>query len=647
MHDDERPDPPAQPPTGPDPEGTATWVGEAGVSGEHVFESGRAPRLHWALMVLGPAGLAIAILTSLWSSSRHVVRSVNVQVETRAVIGEQLAIRTQIVGGDLKPLPGSTAVRLSLVDDGGVTHELAALREVGDGLSQGTFIVPALEPGSAELLLHYLPVAGWVEPFEERVPIELVRERDASLGRVVVSENMLQWADDTDAQPESVRIDVIPDGRLLAGFDNRVFVRVTDVAGRPWKPAFGSARIQVRLASGEFGGIVGDPDKPPILYDGPVDALGLVSVSGLLSSDAVRFEVQLVGDKEIAAAKAAAEAAANPLVESPPAENPPPEAAPPEAAPPEAAPPVVEAPAALTGPKRRLRFVSFAGTVRVSASTDFAHPGEEIKITVDAISTKRPAFVDVHGPSGAWIDSFTPPLVVPQQREWIVPDSFAPTDKPGPFIQFEAYQSTLRPEDTSAIARVQLAAAGRSRADSFAPLLERAREQLSLPRVDRHFEIGRERAYLSHIEAAQRDGKLDAATLEHARAYLVGSLAVVVNGPPQALNTRAREDETLAVFKRKWTIAIRWFLLGGGGLFICVMSIMLWRNQRQLESSTTAALGLVAGDSVLDDEELADQSLAIIRARRELLARGVLMIVLAVAGLLLTVAMLESLVWEY
>lgn len=548
-------------------------------------------------------------MTSLWNSGRHVERSVNVQVETRWVAGEQLAIRTQVVDYKLEPLADLSAVELRYVDAGGVTHELGELAEISHGLAQGVLWVPTLAPGSGELVLHYETTPdSRIDSFDEHLPVEIVETRSAEAGRVVISENMLQWADDTDEQPAEVRIDLRPDGRLLAGFHNRLFVRVTDVAGKPWKPAIGAPRIQVLLASGEFGGEIGDTERPPVLYDGPVDALGLATIEGVLSSDAVRFEIRLVGD-----------APASPY---------------------------------LSGPKRRLRFVSHAGTVRVIASTDFVHPGDEITITVDAISARRPAFVDIHGPSGVWFDTVTPPLLVPQEYKFEVPRDLGWDLSNDPFMQFEAYQSTLRPEDSSAIARVQLAPAGGVRRESFAPLLERQREQLSLPRVDKKFEIGRERAYLSHVETRMRGTGMrgagaSEAEVERARAFLLGSLAAVVHGPPQALNTRAREDLDTATSKRNWTLAVRWFLLGGGGLFIFVMATMVWRNQRQLERQTTEALGFVPGTKMPDDEMFADHSLALTRARREMIGRGLLTIGIMTAALLMTVLLLESLVWEY
>lgn len=631
---------PPKPPPAHDAQ-VPSWVEASGASLEAIGE--RAPRLHWMLVVVGPLGLAVSIMTSLWNSGRHVERSVNVQVETHWVAGEQLAIRTGVVDYDLEPLEDLSSVELRYVDADAVTHELGEIVEISPGLAQGVLPVPKLAPGPGELVLHYQTNPdSRVESFDEHLPVEIVETRSADAGRVVVSENMLQWADDTDEQPAGVRIDLRPDGRLLAGFHNRLFVRVTDVAGRPWKPAAGEPRIQVLLASGEFGGLIGDTERPPVLYDGPVDALGLASIEGELRSEAVRFEIRLVGAAEIAAAKAAAE------ITSPPASPPTPPASPP-ASPPEQAPAQPPPPASpyLSGPKRRLRFVSHAGTVRVIASTDFVHPGDQITITVDAISARRPAFVDIHGPSGVWFDTVTPPLLVPQEYKFEVPRDLGWDLSADPFIQFEAYQSTLRPEDSSALARIQLAPASGVRRDAFTPLLERQRQQLSLPRIDREFEIGRERTYLSHVETVMRGTTCSEAEVERARAFLIGSLAAVVHGPPQALNTRAREDVDMATSKRNWTMAVRWLLLGGGGLFIFVMAVMVWRNQRLLERRTTEALGFVPGTKMPNDEAFTEHSLALTRARREMIARGLLSIGIMTAALLMTVYLLESLVWEY
>ena len=587
------PDHPEQPEQSGDRAGD--WVRASGVHAEHVLGEEAAPRIHRALMILGPLGLAVGILASLWSMSRHVQRSVNVQVETQWVAGEQLAVRTQLVGPDLAPLelPKGGEVSLRYLDTAGQVHELGALSSIGAGLSQGSLTVPTLEPETGQLELHYdLGPAHRVEPFSERVPVEIVEARAAEDGRQVVSEHMLQWADDTDEQPEGVRIDLRPAGRLLAGFNNRLFLRVTDPAGRPWLHEGAAPEVEVRLVSGEFDERAGELDNPPLLYSGKLDSLGLADFAGTLRSDVVRFEVRLPNEA-----------------------------------------------------KRTLRFVSHAGTVRVEASTDFAHPGEEVQIAVEAISARKPVFVDLHGPAGAWIETVTPPLRVPQERAWTVPANMVDTvsasgGELAPFAQFEAYQSTLRPEDTSAIARVQIAPSGTPREAALPPLIERQRQQLSLPRVDRNFEIGRERKYLSEIEQKLKDKALGPEEIDRARAFLIGSLEAVVHGPPQSLNTRAREDEVMGGFKSRWTIGIRWFLLGGGGLYILLMAMLVWRNQKAFEQRTSKALSLAEGEG--EGEELAE---LLADSRRQMLGRGVLTIALMVAALLLSVAMLEALVW--
>ncbi|MFV8751064.1 hypothetical protein ACNOYE_11020 [Nannocystaceae bacterium ST9] len=587
----------------------ADWVQAAGVSGEPMVED-KPPRLHWALIVAGPIGLACAVVLSMWSSSRRVEHSVDVQVDARWQAGERLALRTQVLGGDLRPYERALEVDAALLDDQGVRHELGSLTEVGTGLAQAELEVPALPPGSAELHLRYQPEQR--PAFEEVVAIELVEARAIEAGEQVIVGSNLQWADDTDPQPQDVRIDLRFAGRVVAGFRNHVFVRVTDVQGKPWAPKDRPAEVQVRLLSGEWTNVVGKTDDPPIVHEGPLDRLGLADFSGVLTSDVVRFEVRL------------------------PAADPPPAVDPPLAPAPAPAPPTPAAPA-FAGPKRALRFVSHAGTVHVMTSQEFARPGDTLKVEVEAISGRKPVFVDVHAPDGSWIASFTPPLIVPQDREWTIPATLGEG-----FLQFESYQSVSSPEDSAAIARVQIAAGDRGSRKTLDPLIERQREQLALPRTDKQFDVARERAYLDALAAA----KLDPEEVMRARSFLIGSLEPVVFGPPVALDTRAREVQTLADSQANWVLGIRWFLFGGGGLFIGLLAALVWRHQSRFEAQSNRALGLGAGESALDDETFADQSLAITRARQEILVRGAVTIGIMIAMLIITIMMLESLVWS-
>ncbi len=573
----------------------ADWVQAAGELGSE----DAAPRLHWALIIAGPIGLACAVVLSMWSSSRKLEHSVNVQIDTQWRAGERLAVRTQLFGGDLRPLELPLLVELELVDGRGAHHDLGSLTEVGPGLAQAEIEVPALPTGPAELHLRYLPEQH-VE-FEEVVAVELVETRAPTTGQQVVAGSSSQWADDTEPQPSEVRIDLRFAGRVVAGFRNHVFVRVTDVQGKPWAPNDRAAKVQVRLVSGEWTNVIGKSIDPPIVHEARLDRLGLADFSGVLTSDVVRFEVRLP--------------AADPPIPAP-------------------APPVPPEP--FSGPKRALRFVSHAGTVHVLASHDFARPGDTLKIEVEAISGRKPVFVDVHAPDGSWMASFTPPLLVPQSREWTIPEQIGEG-----LVQFESYQSVTSPEESSAIARVQIAAGDRGDRKTLAPLIARQREQLALPRVDKQFDVEREKVYLDALAEA----KLDPSEVIRARSFLIGSLEPLVFGPHVALDTRLREEQTLASSKANWVVGIRWFVFGGGGFFIALLTGLVWRHQRQFEIQSSRALGLVPGQSALDDETFADQSLAISRARQQILARGVVTIGLMIAMLFITIMMLESLVW--
>jgi hypothetical protein len=196
------------------------------------------------------------------------------------------------------------------------------------------------------------------------------------------------------------------------------------------------------------------------------------------------------------------------------------------------------------------------------------------------------------------------------------------------------------PEDSTSIARVQISSGDRGDRRLLEPLIARQREQLALPRADKQFDVARERAYLDALAEA----KLDPREVQRARSFLLGSLEPVVHGPPVALDTRLREEETLASFKANWTLGIRWFVFGGGGLFLALLVALVWRHQKQFEQQSNRALGLVGGES-LDEEIFADQSLAIARARQQILIRGAVIIGLWIAMLVITIMMLESLVW--
>lgn len=540
-----------------------------------VFARGERPWLHTILMIVGPLGLLVAISLSLWVSTRRVERSVVVQVEPQWVSGERMAARAQLLDGKLVGVE-SVAVDLTLFpngDDEGL--DLGTLTPVeGAGVAQGMVRVPTIAEGPARLELTFRDPER--ADTVESVDVEVVSRREARDGKHTISSSTLQYGDDTAPQPERVRIDLRPFGRILAGFDNRFMVRVTDAMGRPWQGPVTISLVHGELA-GKFGALVGSSEAPPTLVSGETDAAGLIELRGVLSSEVVRFEVAV-----------------------------------------EHAPPELPS-------RRNFRLVSFPGGVQLRGDPLVAQPDDTFELRPRALRARRPVFLDVHGPDGAWIDTLPP--AVPGRDvalEWQIPGALDEG-----FVQVEAYHYTNAPGEGSAVARVFVSADDLDDARGLAPLIEAQRELLDVPRVEKSFDPELERAHLEALEAAELDG----ASLGRARAWLIGSLPLHVYGPPTALSTREREDQALAEFKRRWTLGLRWLLLGGGLGFIAVTGLSLFWSYREVARRTAEVLG--------DDAE------SVAEASRAMLARAAYVTGLLVVTLLLTLLLLENLVFEF
>src|SRR5688572_5717945 len=170
-------------------------------------------------------------MLSLWVSQMHVTHSLVVQAEPQWVPGETLALRVQ-VSSEVAQQPGPTRVEVA-VEQGGQRHALASPSPVEPGgMAQGRVEVPSLTPGSATLHVHV--EAPPFPPHDEAIAIEVVSAREPVAAQLVVSSSMSQHVDDSEPQPATLKIDVRPFGRVTAGFDNELLVRVTDASGRPW-----------------------------------------------------------------------------------------------------------------------------------------------------------------------------------------------------------------------------------------------------------------------------------------------------------------------------------------------------------------------------------------------------------------------------
>jgi hypothetical protein len=531
-----------------------------------------------ALILAGPLLLAVSIVASLFVSYLHVRRSAIVQVEREWIPGEHLAVRAQLI--DVRSGVVEQARASLLLRRDGVDTPLVELSPTpAGGLVQGHVEVPAALVGPAELVVTLDDGGG--DPLVESVPIELVERRVPRRGEHTVGSSTLNWADDTDPQPEGLRIDLRPLGRLLAGFENRISCRITDLQGKPWT---GPARIL--LVHGEFGGAIGRERDPPVLFEGTTDALGLAEVAGPLASEVIRLEVQ--------------------------------------------ATPIAPAGSASAPVRRRFRFVSFPGAVQIGTDAEMVAPGATLELVPHALRAQRPIFVDVHAPDGGWVDTLMPPLLVGEApRPWRLPASISEG-----LVQIEAYHYTNAPGEGTAIARVWVGHHDPASPSSLAPLVARQRELLDLPRTDKEFDVERERRWLDHV-AGLRPG---AADIARARGWLIGSLPVEVLGPPIALMTQLRDEQALAARKAVWTTALRWSMWGTGLVFVLVLAATVWRADQR----AARRLAQVLDDSAEGQGEHLER---LMLARRATLFRGAVLLVIMVTTLVVAITLMERFVW--
>jgi hypothetical protein len=418
-----------------------------------------------------------------------------------------------------------------------------------------------------------------VPPRDEAVPIEVVSARQPLAARHVVSSSLSQHADDSDAQPAALKIDVRPVGRVTAGFDNELLLRVTDPSGRPW-----SGPAAVRLVDGELGTLRARADgEPPLVWEGRTDAAGLAALHGELSSDVLRLRVELRDD-------------GGRVLHS-----------------------------------RKIMLASFAGAVHVAAEPIVTVPGGALEVLAAGLGSKRPVFVDVYGPDGAWIDTFDPPIQGREPaRSWSVPPGLAG------LVQLEGYHFTNAPGESTAVARV-LVHDGVATPGPLAAGLELQRARLALPRSDRTWDDARERGYLSALEGAA----LPPAALASAQRWVLGTLPVEVHGPPTLLRTRERDEQALLEHKRAWIMGLRVFVFGGGGLYLLAITVLMLRSQSRDASATLAEL-----QSLSEGPERERLELGVRQARRATMARGLVVVLVMAVGLVVAVLALEVLVWE-
>jgi hypothetical protein len=122
---------------------------------------------------------------------------------------------------------------------------------------------------------------------------------------------------------------------------------------------------------------------------------------------------------------------------------------------------------------------------------------------------------------------------------------------------------------------------------------------------------------------------------------VIGTLPVEVHGPPTLLRTRERDEASLVAYKRAWIMGLRIFVFGGGGLYMIAMTVLMLRTQSRDASATMAEL-----QSLSDGSERETLEQGVRQARRATMARGMIVMLVMAAGLVIAALALETLVWE-
>ncbi|WP_434417705.1 hypothetical protein [Nannocystis pusilla] len=644
-------------------------------------------RLVYLLPVIGaPLGMGAAIFASFAIAGWHVTHSAIVQVEPQWVAGEPVAARVQVLDGGGQAVPDAQVE--ATLRRGEERASLGTLRDAAAvGMAQGRLTAPAWAPGPATL---ELAIAGH-EQFRETVEVELVASRAPRRGTPTVSGSTKNYADDTEPQPEKLRIVLRPLGRLAAGFENALVARVTDAEGRPRR-----GPVEVRLLDGEFGRHKATRDAPAVVSRGETDAAGLVRVDGLLASDVVRFEVRaLAGPEDMSQAAGAKEPVAQDMAAGAGAKG-------------------KATGGGAKGASAGAKDAGGAGAKEASGEAKGASGEAKGAGAKDASGEAKDAGADAKDAKGAgakgtggdaeaagakgeaasakggetagtasepsaiaarkfrmvsfagavtvdaapWTAGAGDALTIkarglrPKRAVFVDvrgPDgAWVDTLEPpvvGPepprtwssaglqpgLVQVEAYHFTNAPGESSALARVVLGPAP-GQGPPLSTLIALQRERLAMPRVEKEFDAGLEGKYLDALATVS----LDPEAQKLAEAWLIGTLPVEIHGPPTALSTRSREDEDMAALRRLWAGRVRLLLLGGGGLFLAVTTLLIVVSHR-------GAAERLAREMLGQGPEVAAE---VRKAQRSVLWRALGLLASMAFGLVLTAAVLDKLFWQ-
>lgn len=482
-----------------------------------------------------------------------------------------------------------TGARLWLEDSAGSRHSLGRVAPVAGGkVLQTNLVVPQASPGPARLEWSIEGERGQQDFGARSVPVEITRAEPEAVAVLWASATTSAREEPHERQPEGHTIDLRPGGRLLAGFDSTLWLRVGDAQAQP-EPM----HYEMSLISGEFAGQRAERGRAVVLQSGKTDGMGLALLEGRLDSEAVRMRVRIC-------AEACAESGD-----------------------------VAE---------RSFFFASRPGGVQLYADPQqLSGPlGRKLALRSQSLSARRPVFVDLHAPGGRWAATTAQPVPPGDARFQLD----LPNVGPQGVWQLEASHAGRAEDAATALWRTYVPPAQASPGDVARNLLTLQRSDIEEMQLEARRESD-ERTRLAGLEAtiegleARAEGGRESWPRLH--RYLLETLAVRIYGSPTPHDTLAPAREALAQKKQRWTRGLRAFMAIGGTLYILAFAWVVWANYRQLERAMTHALG--DGHSGEAD--------TILIGRRALALRGVLAVAFVAATVVLIVAMMESFVWQH
>lgn len=543
----------------------------------------------WFFPLSAALGVGLGLFVSLWVGAWKLERSVVVYAEPIATAGGAYPVRVELRDGEQEPLEVAR-VEVRVESPGEPAVHLGDLPPLGAGFP-GTFGATLQFPEWAERDGTLVVIAHQDAEGETRweAPVKVRTSREPSVPEVLSNESKLALTDDSDPQPEAVKIDVRAMGQMMAPFTNVFMVRVTDPEGRPI-----ARSVKVSVVSGVFAGTSASVEAPLIVYEGETDVAGLARFKGRVESEVVRFKVEFTGVVD------EVEGGVDKAVEG-------------------KTKPAGNADASTT---RIVRLVGFPGAakLRVAGPLALVH-GASVRLQLALIGL-RGMVIDVHDATGTWIDTIVQPKGGSLSHEWQIP-----LELPEGIVTFEAYR---RSTSHRAGAMVALVYTGATSATEEA--LERAlrrhveaatRASSSIPAEERSREVG----WLASLAdlADARGGQLRT-------MWMLGTMPRAAYGAPVALRSLSDDEAALQARKNEIHGYVRSYLIVGG-----IAYMLLFAGSLLLDAKLRS-VGLTGAEVGALREAAASPM--------EVAARFAVMLMLVAGTLALIIALFDNLIWS-